>query len=139
MAIASFIPLAAAASGDKPDTVGVVVIGFLFVVVVLALLAAVTATIGAFFSYQASREATKAARSAEEAAAKNLPAGNAPASAAEAPGGSVEDDPRMLAVVTAAVHTVFAERPHRVISVGPSRAGGAREGRRQTFASRRVR
>ena len=137
------------ASGAGTDTAGTVVLGFLFVLVVLALLAAVTALIGAFFTRQAAREATRAARSAGEAAEKAVAAG----AAASAPGAGaaaapepepeaeppVAENPRLLAVVAAAVHTVFGERPHRIVSVRQSRTGWAQEGRRQIFSSHRVR
>lgn len=135
------------ASGAGTDTAGTVVLGFLFVLVVLALLAAVTALIGAFFTRQAAREATRAARSAGEAAEKAAAAGTAAsapgAGAAAAPEPEAEppvaENPRLLAVVAAAVHTVFGERPHRIVSVRQSRTGWAQEGRRQIFSSHRVR
>ena len=50
-----------------------------------------------------------------------------------------EDDPAIMAVVAAAVHTVLGDRPHRVVSVRTSGPGWAQEGRRQIFSSHRVR
>lgn len=148
---ATTVLASASGSGGGPDTAGTVVLGFVFVLVVLALLAAVTALIGAFFTRQAAREAAQAARAAGEAAEKaasaaesgapKAPAGadsatTAPAPAPEPP---VAEDPQLLAVVAAAVHSVFGERPHRIVSVRQSRTGWAQEGRRQIFSSHRVR
>jgi len=127
---------------------GVVVVGFLFVVTVLALLAAVTSALGAFFAKQTAKSAEKAARSAQAAAeslaAKQAAGGTAPTgtTASGASSGSVEtgeDDPRLMAVIAAAVHTMMGDRPHRVVSVRSSGPGWAQEGRRQIFSSHRVR
>jgi len=81
-------------------------------------------------------KAAKAAQSTAEANSKSSPpaSGNAQGAAA-----SEGDDPALMAVVAAAVHTVIGDRPHRVVSVRSSGPGWAQEGRRQIFSSHRVR
>ncbi len=133
----------AAALPDAPSTVSVVVVGFLFVILVLALLAAVTSAIGAFFIKSAARDAAKAAVAAEKAAeASARAAGHA--TLADAPAVSRQtdadaEDPALLAVIAAAVHMVIGDRAHRVISVRSAGPGWAQEGRRQIFSSHRMR
>ena len=125
--------VSAAVPSEAPSTLGVVVVGFLFVMIVLAVLATVTTIIGKIFVKQAAAEASKAAASAEKAAA----AASAPSGAAASSGD--QEDPALLAVVAAAVHTVIGDRPHRVVSVRSAGPGWAQEGRRQIFSSHRVR
>lgn len=133
--------VSAAAPPDSPSTISVVIVGFLFVMIVLALLAAVTSAIGAFFVKQAASEAAKAARAAQKAAESSrgmtAPAadGTATAPARDEDG----DDPAILAVIAAAIHTVIGDRPHRVVSIRSTGPGWAQEGRRQIFSSHRVR
>ena len=133
--------VSAAAPVESPSTANVVVVGFLFVMSVLALLAAVTSCIGAFFIKQAARDAAKAAQAAEKAAAgKPTAAGTPAAAASSAPAVDEEtEDPAILAVIAAAVHTVMGDRAHRVVSVRSTGPGWAQEGRRQIFSSHRVR
>jgi Na+-transporting methylmalonyl-CoA/oxaloacetate decarboxylase gamma subunit len=132
-------------SGAASGPVGVVVVGFLFVIVVLALLAAVTSAMGAWFTKQAAQSAAKAAaaaQSAAEASAKSGSPAGSPSSSAAAPAPtsqSEEDDPAFVAVVAAAVHSVIGDRPHRIVSIRSSGPGWAQEGRRQIFSSHRVR
>lgn len=131
-----------AAGGHGP--VGVVIVGFAFVLLVLALLATVTAAMGAWFTKQAADSAARAASAAQataEALAKNPAsgAGQVGAAAGSASGPDVNSDPALMAVVAAAVHTVFGDRPHRVLSIRSSGPGWAQEGRRQIFSSHRVR
>ncbi|NBB78966.1 MAG: hypothetical protein GVY36_05900 [Verrucomicrobia bacterium] len=139
----------AAAPLEAPTTGSVVIVGFLFVVIVLALLAAVTSAIGAFFIKSAAREAAKASQAAEKAAKASAegsshPAAGAPAGASDAPAAAGQadaaaDDPALPAVIAAAVHTMLGDRPHRVVSVRSAGPGWAQEGRRQIFSSHRVR
>ncbi len=133
--------VSAAAPVESPSTANVVVVGFLFVMIVLVLLAAVTSCIGAFFIKQAARDAAKAAQAAEKAAAgKPTAAGTPAAAASSAPAVDEEtEDPAILAVIAAAVHTVMGDRAHRVVSVRSTGPGWAQEGRRQIFSSHRVR
>ncbi len=126
-----------AAPHEAPSTASVVIVGFMFVMIVLALLAAITSAIGAFFIKQAAREAAKAAEAAQKAAE----ASPATSEAAPAPAATSADgeDPAILAVVAAAVHSVIGDRAHRVVSVRTTGPGWAQEGRRQIFSSHRVR
>jgi len=128
----------------SPGALGVVVVGFLFVIVVLALLASVTSAMGAWFTKKAVHSAAKAAaaaQSAAEAAAKSA-AGTpsaGPSSAASSSAAEDEDDPAVMAVIAAAVHSAIGDRPHRVVSIRSAGPGWAQEGRRQIFSSHRVR
>jgi Na+-transporting methylmalonyl-CoA/oxaloacetate decarboxylase gamma subunit len=135
-------------SGAASGPVGVVVVGFLFVVTVLALLASVTAAMGAWFTKQAAMNAAKAAAAAQSAAEASAKAGStpgassAPAASPRVPSGTPadgEDDPAFMAVLAAAVHTMIGDRPHRIVSIRSSGPGWAQEGRRQIFSSHRVR
>lgn len=131
----------------EPGTVEIVTIGFLFVMVVLAALAAVTSIIGLVFARSAARSAGLAAAAALKAAEaqavdpKSTPTGSAPAavSAATPAAPSEDEDPALLAVIAAAVHSVIGDRPHRVITIRRDGPGWAHEGRRQIFSSHRVR
>jgi Na+-transporting methylmalonyl-CoA/oxaloacetate decarboxylase gamma subunit len=128
---------------------GVVVVGFLFVVLVLALLATVTSVMGAWFNKQAAHDAAKAAAAAQSAAEASAKSGSVSGAAAPAaPAASVAssgapqddaDDPAFVALVAAAVHSVIGDRPHRIVSIRSSGPGWAQEGRRQIFSSHRVR
>jgi len=128
------------ASGQGPG--GVVVVGFLFVVVVLALLASVTSAMGAWFTRQAASSAAKAAEAAKSTAEALSNAHASPSGATKASSNTpdnAEEDPAILAVVAAAVHTALGDRPHRVVSIRSAGPGWAQEGRRQIFSSHRVR
>lgn len=134
----------AATLPEAPSTVSVVVVGFLFVILVLALLAAVTSAIGAFFIKSAARDAAKAAIAAEKAAEASTRAAGRAGSTADSPAVSGQtdagaEDPALLAVIAAAVHTALGDRAHRVVSVRSAGPAWAQEGRRQIFSSHRVR
>lgn len=108
--------------------------GFLFVILVLLILAGITQIVGLFFK-------TPAAPKKDTSA---LPAQAAPPSAAESgviqPQQGEELDPALTAViVAAAVHAVIGDRPHRILSIRPAQHGWAQEGRRQIFSSHSVR
>ena len=146
-----------AAAGPASDaqafgTMEIVVVGFVFVMIVLVLLALVTASIGAVFRrYDAKIEAkADAAVAAAVKAAKLDSAVPAPAAAssvvtqkdeskAVAAPVAEEDDPALMAVLAAAVHSVIGDRAHRIVSIRPGGPGWAQEGRRQIFSSHRVR
>lgn len=152
MEMMSRILFMAAAGGESAagfnDTTGIVVIGFLFVLVVLALLASITAAIGAVFASRAAKEAKaiseeakaigeRVARQAESGGGGDKAPGGVPA-----PGGGPEvdvNDPAVLAVIASAIHCASGGRPHRVVSIRPHGQGWAQEGRRQIFSSHRVR
>lgn len=127
----------------SPSPGGVVVVGFMFVLIVLAVLCALTFLMGAWFTRQAANSAAKAAvaaQAAAEAASAGAPVsatGFAPAASSRA--GDDQDDPALIAVIAAAVHTVIGNRPHRVVSIRSAGPGWAQEGRRQIFSSHRVR
>jgi len=133
------IPGVSGAAETSPSPGGVVVVGFLFVVVVLALLAAVTSAMGAWFSKMAAADAAKAAKAAQSTAEANSKSSPPASVNAQGAAASEGDDPALMAVVAAAVHTVIGDRPHRVVSVRSSGPGWAQEGRRQIFSSHRVR
>jgi len=129
------------------STLGIVVIGFLFVMLVLALLSTITATIGAFFIRQAAREARKTAEAANAALelANAIKAAAPPSSNLVQSAGDEESpidvasDPHLVAVIAAAVHSVIGDRPHRIISIRQDGPGWAQEGRRQIFSSHSTR
>jgi Na+-transporting methylmalonyl-CoA/oxaloacetate decarboxylase gamma subunit len=130
------------------STTSIVLVGFLFVIVVLTALTAVTSALGAFFVKQAARDAAKSAEASRQAAeiAASQPAapaaatttGSAPSTAPPADTED-EDDPVFIAVIAAAVHSVIGDRAHRIVSVRSAGPGWAQEGRRQIFSSHRVR
>ncbi|MFO8026169.1 MAG: OadG family transporter subunit [Opitutales bacterium] len=123
---------------EIPGAGGIVVVGFLFAIIVLALLSALTSAMGAWFTKQAADSAAKAAASTKavaEAASKGGPA--SPPSPSQPD--KDEDDPAFIAVIAAAVHTAIGDRPHRVVSIRSAGPGWAQEGRRQIFSSHRVR
>jgi Na+-transporting methylmalonyl-CoA/oxaloacetate decarboxylase gamma subunit len=120
------------ASVSTSDTLGIVVVGFLFVMVVLSLLSIVTAIIGTFFKAHATREAAKEA--ARIAALPPVPEVVAPCDLL-----NLDSNPAIFAVVAAAVHAVIGDRPHRVVSIREGAPGWAQEGRREIFSSHRVR
>jgi Na+-transporting methylmalonyl-CoA/oxaloacetate decarboxylase gamma subunit len=121
----------------------IVLIGFSFVVMTLALLTAVTAVIGCSFARRSAIECRQAAEASQlatkhlvEQLKTNPPS---PATARSDDLGPEEEDPHYLAVVAAAVHSVFGDRAHRIISIRNGDSGWAQEGRRQIFSSHRVR
>lgn len=141
---------------SKQETSGaltVVAVGFLFVMVVLALLSTVTAVMGAYFARKAAQESAKAAAGALKVADRlakvsrseplsTIPTAEPAAAATEGSPSSSDldsEDPAIVAVIAAAVHCVIGDRPHRIVSIRPGGPGWAQEGRRQIFSSHRVR
>ena len=118
---------------NTSGTLEIVGVGFIFVLVVLALLAMVTAAIGAIFIRFDAKAEAKAAVAAAAAAAL------APAPTADPEAVDYEEDPALVAVIAAAVHSVIGDRAHRIVSIRPGGPGWAQEGRRQIFSSHRVR
>ncbi|MFP4157712.1 MAG: OadG family protein [Opitutales bacterium] len=143
--IQSTIVLAQASGAAESDFAsnpgGIVVVGFLFAITVLTILASVTALLGSLFTKQAARAAERAAEAAraaaESSAASNATGAGASPAATGAQNG--EDESVLTAVIAAAVHTALGDRPHRVVSVRSAGPGWAQEGRRQIFSSHRVR
>jgi Na+-transporting methylmalonyl-CoA/oxaloacetate decarboxylase gamma subunit len=101
-------------SANTSGTLEIVGVGFIFVMVVLALLAMVTSAIGAIFIRF---EAIAAAKAATAAVAL------APTSELEAL--DHEEDPALMAVIAAAVHSVVGDRAHRIVSIRPGGSGAA--------------
>lgn len=130
-----------------PGAGGIVVVGFLFVILVLSLLAAVTSLMGAWFTKQAASSAAKAAAAAQSTAeavsrSSSAQSESTATGSVESSSGTENEDMYehvLTAVISAAVHTVIGDRPHRVVSVRSSGPGWAQEGRRQIFSSHRVR
>lgn len=110
-------------------------VGFVFVIVVLGILAAATEGIGFVFKYLAKHKANAVAAAlvekaqAAEKTASVPPAGNA----------SEEIPPEILVVIAAAVHMAL-KRPHRIVSIRPADSHQwAAEGRREISQSHRIR
>ena len=107
-------------SANTPGTLEIVGVGFIFVMVVLALLAMVTSAIGAIFIRF---DAKAAAKSATAAAATALaPTPTLPEALDDEP------DPALIAVITAAVHSVIGDRAHRIVSIRPGGSGAIQKG-----------
>jgi|TARA_B110000908_G_scaffold137646_1_gene163356 sodium pump decarboxylase gamma subunit len=105
-------------SANTPGTLEIVGVGFIFVMVVLALLAMVTSAIGAIFI----RFDAKAAAKSATAAAALAPTPTLPEALDDEP------DPALIAVITAAVHSVIGDRAHRIVSIRPGGSGAAQKG-----------
>ena len=116
---------------SEVQAVPLVVLGFLFVVLILSLLATVTSIMGYLFARRAVIAAEEnAARIEAEAAAPNT-------SRAAGREVATEDDPVIQAVIAAAIHSVIGNGRGRIVSIRSSSGGGwAQEGRRQIFSSR---
>jgi Na+-transporting methylmalonyl-CoA/oxaloacetate decarboxylase gamma subunit len=106
-------------SANTSGTLEIVGVGFIFVMVVLALLAMVTSAIGAIFIRFEAKAAAKAAKAATAAVAL------APTSELEAL--DHEEDPALMAVIAAAVHSVVGDRAHRIVSIRPGGSGAAQK------------
>ncbi|WP_269522299.1 OadG family transporter subunit [Coraliomargarita parva] len=126
------VPEAAQASHGVTE---IVVVGFCFVLGVLAVFTTLTSVIGSIFARSAANAAKKAQQAAEANAAAAQAAAPAPVPAAAAE----EDETVLFAVIAAAVHSVYGDRAHRVVSIHSAGPGWAQEGRRQIFSSHRVR
>jgi sodium pump decarboxylase gamma subunit len=104
-------------SANTPGTLEIVGVGFIFVMVVLALLAMVTSAIGAIFIRFDAKAAAKSATAAALAPTPTLPEAL-----------DDEQDPALIAVITAAVHSVIGDRAHRIVSIRPGGSGAAKKG-----------
>jgi len=107
-----------------------ILVGFLFVSIVLLVLAGVTSAIGLLFKGVGQPKPKPAP----------VPAASAPSPPEAASGEPMDEEEarRMAAVVAAAVHTVMGA-PHRIVSIRPTQGGWAQEGRRSIFSSHNVR
>jgi len=115
------------AAAETPSAINLVLTGFLFVVLVLALLAAMTWLGGRFFARQ---DALKPPLSKKTVKAPKVE----PSPAADA-----EVEGQLAAVITAAIHLTLQEQKFRVRSIRRMAPGWAQEGRRQIFSSHRLR
>ncbi|MBD5780292.1 OadG family protein [Pelagicoccus sp. NFK12] len=125
-----------AAFGAKPtvmENVSFIVIGFLFVLVVLATLSIVTSLIGVLCTRLIKEPETKKSPP---------PAPAAPvAPKAQSEGIETEGDipEHIIALIATATHVILKGRPQRIVSIKGSGQGWAQEGRREIFSSHRVR
>ena len=94
-----------AVNAGSPGSTEVVIIGFLFVLLVLSALAVVTALLGRVFQ----------AVDSKEKASSTGPACVQPEPVVSTASSGLPKD--VQAVITAAVHTVLEERPHRIVAV----------------------
>ncbi len=122
------IPIASVpAQHGTSEHVSFVIVGFLFVVVVLAILALVTSIIGFVFKQ----------------AEKNAPVAAAPqpqAAVAESGPYVDHDIPSHIPIlIAAAAHTILKGKPHRIVNIRNVNKGWAQEGRRDIFSSHKVR
>lgn len=109
-----------------------ILVGFVFVILVLLILAGITQMVGLIFKSPPPPKAKSTVASTPAASTANTPA----ALATE----GEELDPALTAViVAAAVHAVIGDRPHRILNIRPTQPGWAQEGRRQIFSSHSVR
>ena len=110
------------ASANTSGTLEIVGVGFIFVMMVLTLLAMVTSALGAIFIRFDAKAAAKAAAVATAAAAL------APTSTSDPVALDYEEDPALIAVITAAVHTEIGDRAHRIVSIRPAGSSGVQNG-----------
>lgn len=111
-------------------------VGFLFVIMVLGILALLTIAIGMLLKQfnQAKDTAPKEATSASSSPSPN--------SESATPAPSEDDDipAHVLALIAAATHVILEGRPQRIVGVRRvGNVGWAQEGRREIFSSHRIR
>ncbi len=123
-----------AAFAAKPtltENISFILIGFLFVLVVLAALSIVTTLIGVLCT-----------RLIKEPAAKKPAAAKAPA-APEPRADGIQTDgdipEHIIALIATATHVILKGRPQKIVSIRAGSQGWAQEGRREIFSSHRVR
>lgn len=130
------VPVFIASLPDHPsvgENLEFILVGFVFVILVLLILAGVTQLVGALFKQP---EAPKKATAPVEVPTQVTPVTTA--NVYESDGESL--DPQLTVVlVAAAVHAVIGDKPHRILSIRPTQQGWAEEGRRQIFSSHSVR
>lgn len=113
------------------ENIAFILVGFLFVLAVLALLALVTGAIGKGMARVAK----------EPPAVAPIPAARMaqPAQAEAGPFEGHPDPEHIPAVIAAAVHTMLQGRRHRIKGVRVASGRWAQEGRRDIFSSHRIR
>lgn len=128
-----------AALAAKPtvlENVSFVVIGFLFVIVVLATLSIVTSVIGVICSRLIKQEPAVAAKATPEPTPALAPAPAPKVDAIETDGDIPE---HIIALIATATHVILKGRPQKIVSIRGASQGWAQEGRREIFSSHRVR
>lgn len=128
-------PWALVAMGELEESGAMMLFGFVLVLLVLSLLAIVTAGVGSMFIRDEKRRKAKA----EDAVARAASSSRVATVSRGDEGVTAEDEGPLLAVLAAAVHSVMGSRPHRMVSVQHTESSWAQEGRRQIFSSHRVR
>lgn len=111
---------------NAAENASFIAIGFLLVMVMLAVLWWITELVGLRF---------KAAAASAKAAAPAL----APEAVATALEDEDADNPHLPFLIAAAVDSAMQGQPHRIVNVRVAGDNWAREGRRDIFSGRRVR
>lgn len=133
MSLTNSLPIATLPA--RLENITEMIVGFVFVIVVLALLAGITEAIGFVFKRIAKGKSTQPApiRQTRQSSANNV---SAPATADSAP---EEIPPEIIAVIAAAVH-MTVKQPHRIVAIqAETHHQWAAEGRREIFQSHRLR
>lgn len=109
--------------------------GFLLVVIILLLLWGMTALIGKTFMALEAKKAAKAKAALASASASAPAPSQSLAPAASTPGGPTDEE---VAAIAAAI-AMCMQGGARIVSIRPSSSDWGREGRRQIFASHKIR
>jgi len=132
------MPLAEiAANPHFAEAIRFILVGFVFVTLVLLILAGVTSLIGLAFKGGV-RPAPEPDPATVPEVALTPPPEPEPGVATTEPM-DAEEARRITAVVAAALHTIMGAAPHRIVSIRPAQSSWAQEGRRNIFLSHRVR
>ena len=110
------------------------IVGFLSVLVTLTILWLITASMGRYFAGADKRSSARTVKAAEAAAEAKI--STAPTAAASSDEKSVSDE--MIAAISAAAYVLLGGR-HRIVSIRSASTDWSREGRRQHFASHKIR
>lgn len=118
------VPTLAALPTDPTlwQSIEFILLGFLFVVFVLAAIGVLTSLVGAMFKRLEPPPVEKPVQVAK-AKAQPVPA----------------KDPNLPVVIAAAVYAVMGDKPHRILQIRPADESWAREGRRSILGSHKVR
>jgi len=129
--IHSFPFVAAVQLNSMADHVSFILLGFFFVVIVLATLSLVTSLIGTVFRNAKAPEPEPDLAPAPQIATKPAKTDE------ELIFGDHEHPEHIPAILAAAVHNVLSGKPHRIVNIRGT--GWAEEGRRQIFRSHKFR
>lgn len=113
-----------------------IIVGFLFVIIVLGILALLTVVVGKLI-----QQFNRAKETAPVATAPaSSPSSSAPESAESIPSDGDDIPAHVLALIAAATHVILEGRPQRIVGVRRvGNVGWAQEGRREIFSSHRIR